>query len=450
MKIKVPVQLKQLAKKLDKPIYVVGGYVRNYLIDKSLSSDIDVCSATDVDTLSKILTDLGFSIKAVYKRLGTVKFSKDGIDFEYTRFRTDSYKEGGAHKPESTIFTDDICVDALRRDFKCNAIYYDVKNEVLVDPLGGKGDVDKKVISTVTDPEKVFASDGLRLMRLARFSAELGFEIDSETFKGAKKYAKNVLDIKPERIYDELKKILVADAKYPFSPKRAHYNGLKVLETSRVLDYIMPELTLGRGMPQRSDFHDYDVLEHSLRCALYADREVRLDALLHDVAKPYCYNRDGMYYHHATEGIKMSEDILLRLKAPKKDIERVKFTVGSHMIDLKGDASEPSIRKFIVKNQKYLDQLFRVRQADYSACKDDVNENAGVRKWKNILQNMKDEGVAFSVRELKVSAMDLVDCGIEKENLKSTLDYLLEEVAVSPKLNEKNTLIQMAIKRRGA
>ena len=351
--------------------------------------------------------------------------------------------------PETLTFTDDIKSDAKRRDFKCNAIYYDVLSDEIVDILGGVEDIKNKVLSTVTDAETVFSSDGLRLMRLARFSAELGFTPDEQTIRGASKYRRNIKDVSAERVYDELKKILVADTKYPFSPSNGHYLGLKIMEQTGVLDIIIPELTLGRNMPQRKDFHDYDVLEHSLRCALYAEPEVRIDALLHDVGKPFCYIRDNAYKLHYVEGVWIAENILKRLKASKKEIERVKFCVGAHMYDLKNDMTEKEIRKFIVNNTKYLHELFWVRQADYSACKDDVRENVGVKKWKRIFSKMIAEGVPFTHKGLKITAEELIGLGIEKNALKNTFNYLLECVAVNLALNEKESLVEL-VKKQGS
>lgn len=443
MKIKVRYHLIDLAKKLNAPLYVVGGYVRNYLLDGSISKDIDLASTIGTEEMTKLLSEEGFNVLSVYKNMGTIKFAKEGSIYEYTRFRTEKYKQGGFHIPEALTFTDDITCDAKRRDFKCNAVYYDVAQDKIVDVLGGVEDIKNKVLSTVTDAETVFSSDGLRLMRLARFSAELGFCPDEETINGATKYACNIKDVSTERVYDELKKILVADKKYSFSPSNGHYLGLKIMEKTGVLEYILPELTLGKDMPQRKDFHDYDVLEHSLRSALYAEPEVRMDALLHDVGKPFCLIRDNAYKLHYIEGVWIAENILKRLKASKREIERVKFCVGAHMYDLKNDMTEKEIRKFIVKNTKYLQELFWVRQADYSACKDDVRENVGVKKWKRIFTKMIAEGVPFTHKGLKVDADDLVGVGIEKRALKTTFDFLLEQVAVNPALNEKESLLKI-------
>ena len=123
-----------LAKKLNSPLYVVGGFVRNYLIDGSVSSDIDLASPILTEELVSALTECGFNVVAEYRRTGTVVFEGDGNRYEFTSFRTESYLPGGTHTPDTVIFTKDIMADAKRRDFTCNAVYYDIKNDKFLDP----------------------------------------------------------------------------------------------------------------------------------------------------------------------------------------------------------------------------------------------------------------------------------------------------------------------------
>ncbi|MBE7086690.1 MAG: CCA tRNA nucleotidyltransferase [Clostridiales bacterium] len=436
-------KLIELAAELPTPLYAVGGFVRNYLIDKSKSEDVDLCAPLSVEDMTPYLERFGFKTVALYKRTGTIVFKANGIKYEFTSFRRDVYGSDGGHTPIGTVPTFDIEEDAKRRDFKCNAIYYDIKNGKIVDPLGGENDVKNRVLDTVVSPEKVFCFDGLRLMRLARFSAELNFKPTKMVLDSAKKYADNVKDISVERIYDELKKILVADSKYPFSDKRGHYTALKILDETRVLDNIIPELTLGRGMAQRSDYHKYDVLEHSLRCVLYAKPCVRLSALLHDVAKPFCMLRDGKYHFHGVEGVRIAEEVLLRLKADKNTIKHVKFLVGGHMLDLDTLTSKPKIRKFIVKNYPFIEDLMSLKQADYSAGQDDDSKCPTVNKWKTIIQEMLSDGTPFSLKDLSVNAFDLKNLGVKQNDFGKTLTNLWERVIVNPRLNEKDTLLNL-------
>jgi len=446
MKIPFEQNLILLAERLDKPIYAVGGVVRNFLIDESVSEDIDLASANSVEELLPLLKEFNFSVIAEYKRTGTVVFESENGRYEYTTFRRESYEKGGRHTPTTTQPTLDINEDARRRDFKCNAVYYDIKNQEIVDVLGGVNDIENRVLDTVIEPEKVFKSDGLRLLRLARFQAELNFKPTEQVLLAMQKYADNILDISPERIYAELKSILVSDTKYPFSDKEGHYSALKTLETTRVLDRIIPELTKGRGVYQSAEYHKYDVLEHSLKAVLYAPQEVRLASLLHDVGKPFCLERDDNFYLHAKEGVKLAERILARLKVDNFRIKQVKFLVEFHMLDLDLSMKETKIRRFIANNYHRINELFMLKQADFSASKDDINVAPTIIKWNGVIDKMRSEGAPFSLKELKISAERLMEMGFKGKSIGEVLKELFDQAVCGTIPNEKDALEISALK----
>ncbi len=444
MAIEFDQRLKGLAKKLNSPLYAVGGVVRNYLVDGSMAKDIDLSAGVAVEEILPVINELGFSIVAEYKRTGTVTFTIGEQKYEYTAFREEVYSKGGEHTPVKTSFTTDMLKDALRRDFKCNAVYYDILNDQIVDPLGGVNDINNKVLDTVKEADKVFSSDGLRLMRLARFAGELSFKPTEGVLSAMKKYADNIKDISPERIYDELKKILISDKKYSFSDKRGHYIGLKILERTKVLDRIMPELTLGRGMSQRADFHKYDVLEHSLRCALYSPENVRLAGLLHDVGKPYCYLKNGKYHYHEVEGQKIANEILQRLKASNATIKQVNYLIKEHMVDLDCSMRENKVRLFIAKNYLELSELLQVKQADFRASLESDEVAPTIAKWQKIMAKMDEEGAPLLIKELKISATELIEIGFSGEEISEIQNKLFELAVVGNIKNENAELKKLA------
>ena len=145
MSIYLPENLKKLATLCPKPLYAVGGYVRNFLIDGTVSADLDIAAPLSTEEIETAARACGFKIVAEYKRTGTAVLFDGARKYEYTRFRTDFYGSGGVHTPTATAFTEDIALDAVRRDFKCNAVYYEIKNGEIVDPLNGVSDIQSKI-----------------------------------------------------------------------------------------------------------------------------------------------------------------------------------------------------------------------------------------------------------------------------------------------------------------
>lgn len=438
MKSVVDKSLIYLAKILPAPLYIVGGSVRDFIAGLAAeNSDTDICAPLSAEEFSAYAKKAGLSVKAVYKNTGTVKLCLDGADLEFTSFRSDEYVRG-SHVPVNTFFTDDIRLDALRRDFKCNAVYYDISAGQFVDPLGGIEDAKCKILNTVAAAEKVFGEDGLRLMRLARIAAQTGFTPSQECLAGAKANAELIKDISAERIYAELFNILHADKKYGVC---GQLRGLEILRDTGVLKYILPELALGAGMAQNEKFHKYDVLEHSLRCAAYADDGVRLAALLHDIGKPYCFVNNGNYIGHETEGARIAEEICIRLKVPKKLAAETVKLIALHMYDFRCDAKENKVRKFIIKNFDVFFKLLKIKQADYSACRDDFSKAPSVEKFEKIYFKMKSEGVPFTLKELEIKGDDVIVAGVPAEEAGRVLNALLADCAVNVVANDKQKLI---------
>ncbi len=439
----LPESLKKLARNCPRPLFLVGGSVRDFLCGVlSENADLDLAAACTETEFSAAAKAAGFTVKAVYPRTGTVKAEdENGVACEFTRFRRDSYL-GGMHTPAAVEFTEDIAADARRRDFCCNAVYYDITGEKYADPLGGMADIERKILRTAAPAEQVFGEDGLRLMRLARQAAQTGFSPDKECLAGAKTHAALVRDIAPERIFAELMLLLHSDEKR--GEKAAPYRGLCILRDTGVLKEILPELALGEGMMQNPAFHDHDVLEHSLRAACYAAPSVRLAALLHDVGKPYCYLRNGNYHGHEIEGGRIATEILSRLRAPKAVTEQTARLVRLHMRDLDLRMKESKVRREIVQYVSFLDEFFAIKQADFSACKDSLAEAPAVTKWKRILTEMRKEGVPFSVKELKINGLDAQAAGVAPKDTADFLNALLLDCALDGRRNNRPYLLKRA------
>ena len=227
MQLELPKALIELAQLFPTELYVVGGYIRNKIMEIE-SEDIDICSRLTIEEVEQLLKGTKFAFKIKNKMLGAALISVDGDNYEYTTFRRDFYEEGGGHSPVRVEFISDVREDAKRRDFTCNAIYYDIKNKQILDFYNGKDDIKKRVLKTVETPEEVLSHDGVRILRLFRFQCELNFKIDKKTLQCAYKYKNNLCDVSGERVVYEITRILHSPNKYKgVSKPKAYVLALK-------------------------------------------------------------------------------------------------------------------------------------------------------------------------------------------------------------------------------
>ncbi len=227
MQLNVPKSLTKLAKLFDVDLFVVGGFVRNQIMGLK-NDDIDICSSLSLENVEQLLDGSGFNFKVKSKVLGTATISKGDDKFEYTTFRRDFYPDNGQHSPERVEFIDSIEEDAKRRDFTCNAIYYDIKNNKIIDFYNGIKDIQNRILRTVESPDEVLSHDGVRILRLFRFQCELNFKIDKETLECAYKYKENLRDVSGERHVYEITRILHSPFKYKgVSKPKAYMTALK-------------------------------------------------------------------------------------------------------------------------------------------------------------------------------------------------------------------------------
>lgn len=432
MRLNVPQAVYELSAFIS-PLYVVGGYVRNALLGAVSGTDIDLAAPYTPDEVTEMLQNSGFSAVKINKRLGTLKISGRGADFEYTCFRTDSYPQNsGAHRPEKVSFVRDIGIDALRRDFTINALYYDITRSEVIDLTGGCEDLAAKRLHTVRTPDEVFGEDALRIMRLARLAAELGFDIESESFESARRNAPRLKDIAPQRITDELTRILNADGKYPeFGLQNAHARGLYLLSELGALQVIIPEFAGAKGSAQNPKFHAFDVLTHTFKAVEYSPPEVRLAALFHDIAKPMCAARDGNVYSHSADGEAITRERLGKkgLNFPQSVVDETARLVRWHMYDGDGKTGVVKVRRFLQQNEDILEKLLALKRADARATKDIDIASVGADALEKIYGKMKAENIPFRVAQLKVGGADLIEIGIPEARRAEALKKVLAAAA---------------------
>jgi tRNA nucleotidyltransferase/poly(A) polymerase len=257
------------------PVFLVGGSVRDALLGRP-SGDFDFTTPLDPDAIEARIRAAGRRPYLVGKRFGTVAFKVEGQTVEVTTFRTEVYPEE-TRKPR-VEFVKELAEDLSRRDFTINAMA--LAGDDLVDLFGGREDLAARTIRAVGDARERFSEDPLRMLRAARFSAELGFEVEEQTAAAMQRLAHRILLVARERWVAELDKLLVG-------PRAA--DALRLLADTDLLRYLLPELQLQVGYEQNSRYHDRTLFEHTLGVVEATPPEVTLRwaALLHDIAKPY-------------------------------------------------------------------------------------------------------------------------------------------------------------------
>lgn len=434
-------ELKRLAKLFppERPLYAVGGCVRDEILGREVF-DIDLTSACLQEEAEKYAKAAGMRVLLGSKRLGTVMI-KGEKSYEYTPFRVDSYPAGsGVHKPASVRFTEDIEEDARRRDFTVNALYYDILGGDTLDLLGGKADLDARLLRAVDDPRRVLGEDGLRIMRLYRFVAVLGFSAEEKTAAAAREMSGLLGDIAPERIRVELDKLLAGEHAA---------EGLRGLIGCGAMRVIMPEFCENIGVKQDPAFHMYDVDEHILRTVEYAPPRLRLAALLHDIGKGRCVREEGNMYRHAQVSAQMAEEIMTRLRYSKEQTRRTVRLVAAHMTDMRGDMRESKLRRFVANNADIIDDLTELIIADARAACGNADREKCLRIAR-LRDKMQKEGVPFGVGELAINGNDVMAFGYKGEEIGKVLNELFDLCLRGEKKNERKILLDILEKRKNA
>ncbi|RME30033.1 MAG: HDIG domain-containing protein, partial [Deltaproteobacteria bacterium] len=281
--------------------YPVGGAIRNLLLGRRTGTDWDVTTNALPEQVMKLFE----KVVPTGIQHGTVTVLIGRGKVEVTTYRSEHGYSDGRH-PDRVVFVRTLGEDLERRDFTINAMALDLKSGRVIDPLGGRRDLEKKLIRAVGDPDRRFAEDGLRPMRAVRFATVLGFDIEAETFAAIGRSVEVFRKVAPERIQQELLKMLGAGG-------RSVARGMRLLLESGLLEHIIPELLQTVGFAQNR-FHRHDVWEHTLACLRHcrADAVVKLAVLLHDVGKPRAAEGppgQRTFYSHEKISAQMAETI---------------------------------------------------------------------------------------------------------------------------------------------
>lgn len=379
-------------------LFLVGGYVRDLLMARD-SNDVDATTSCEPEEIKAILREL--DIDALYdvgQKYGTIACKYKGYDFEVTTYRTEQYTDG-SRKPH-VQFGRTLWEDLSRRDFTMNAIAYSLVLDQLVDPHGGIGDLERGMICAVDSPTDRFREDPLRMLRAIRFACQFNFAIAEDVYNAMFRHSSEILRISKERVRDELDKMLL-------SPYPEH--AIRVMHSCGLLAHIMPEVDVLAAIPQRGEYHKYNVFEHTLSVLTHspANITVRLCALLHDtgkgvthktISKPLEGNVDpclrDTFYGHEKESAKIAKSVLRRLRYPTETVETVGKLCDMHMrpMMLYNDwpPSRKAIRRLVHDAGDDLQALFALNSADILGKGTDVTDEE-LRMSYDLMKSCADE-----------------------------------------------------------
>jgi tRNA nucleotidyltransferase (CCA-adding enzyme) len=364
-------------------------------------------------------------------------YHKEG--YEVTTYRVDGEYEDGRH-PKDVTFTASLREDLRRRDFTINAMAYHPELG-LVDLFGGLEDLKDKKVRCVGDPLERFTEDALRIMRAVRFSAQLGFTIEEETYHALSVLAPNLHQISAERIRTELEKILLSP--HPDYVRTAYETGMTKV--------FLPEWDACMETPQNTPHHCYTVGEHILHSlsGVPAERVLRLAMFLHDIGKPVVRRMDengrDHFKGHGPVGEEMARTILRRLKYDNDTIASVSRLVKWH--DARPNPDMRSVRRAVNRIGDDLFPLYlKVRRADILAQSTYRREEKLklLDETEACYQEICRENQCTSLKMLAVNGRDLIALGYPTgKQIGAMLNLLLEHVLDHPQDNERGCLLEL-------
>jgi len=377
-------------------LHLVGGIVRDSLLGRSREgAELDMTTSAKPREIVRVLKDWAEQRYVQHARFGTVGARKGDTWFEITTFREEVYPDD-ERKPAVT-FGDDLRTDLSRRDFTFNAMAVSLPDGAFEDPFGGLRDLAAKRLDTPLEPDLAFSDDPLRMLRAARFVAQLGVT-PSERVVGAIEAMRSRLSIvSRERIRDELDKLVVAP-----EPGR----GLQLLVDTGLADEFLPELP-ALGLEQDPVHKHKDVLRHTYAVVEGtdpADLTLRLAALLHDIGKPKTreFTPQGVqFHHHEVVGARMAEARLRELRYPTVVIDDVRQLIEMHLrFHGYGEGwSDAAVRRYVRDAGPLLDRLNQLTRADVTTA------NLFKAKQFRALQDDLEERIARLAEEENLDAM---------------------------------------------
>jgi len=393
------------SKELNIESYVIGGYVRDFLLQRNNKKDIDIVAVgSGIELAEKVASLLPKKPKVqVFKTYGTAMLRFNDLEIEFVGARKESYTEDSRNPQVQTGTLED---DQKRRDFTINALAISLNESnlgELLDPFNGVEDLKNKIIKTPLDPNITFSDDPLRMLRAIRFASQLQFHIEAKTLYAIAKNANRLEIISKERIVTELNKILLSE-----KPSI----GLRLLYETKLLHQILPELTALQGVEYQEGqghkdnfFHTLQVVDNMAKTT--DNLWLRWAALLHDIGKAPTKRFDkkiGWTFHnHEFVGAKMVEKIFKRLKMPlndKMDYVKKIVSMSSRPIVIAEQVSDSAVRRLLFDAGNDIEDLLLHCEADITTQNPDKRKKY-LNNFKRVRKKIKEVEERDKVRNFQ-------------------------------------------------
>ena len=448
--------ISKVAQENNQTVYIVGGYVRDLLMQRKAPTDIDfVTEQSGIELAKAVGKELGDLKVSVFKTYGTAMIKHQDLDLEFVGARKESYSED-SRKP--AVETGTLEDDQKRRDFTVNALAISLNAEnfgELIDPFNGREDMQNKILRTPLEPAQTYSDDPLRMMRAIRFASVLHFKIEENSLEAIKQEAERIKIVSMERIMVEFNKIMLSE-----KPSV----GLKLMEETTLLEKIIPELTALKGIEEVEGQTHKDNFWHTLEVVDNISKNtdnlwLRWAALLHDIGKAPTkkfVEKIGWTFHgHEFLGSKMVKALFTRLKLPLgPDMKYVQKMVklSSRPIALIDDGtSDSALRRLLFDAGEDLEDLFTLCKADITT-KNASKQEKFKKNFEYVAKKIKEVEEKDHVRNFQppISGEEIMEMfslkpgreiGILKEKVK---EAILEGIIANDKDEARNFVIKEA------